>query len=277
MKKIIILIVILNIFYSVNSQVLVVKDKIDLQPIENVAVFINDTLVGSTNIKGQIKIKVKPNDIIRFEHIGFETLKIEYKDIVLDKNTVFLNPKTNILKEVTVASKRFESNKNNVAQTNIIIDKFEINRLQVQTSADLLNYSGFAFVQKSQLGGGSPIIRGFEANKILLVVDGIRMNNAIYRAGHLQNIITVDAWSLNKAEILEGSSSVMYGSDALGGTIYLETLKPLLNDTSVFTSKGNIMVRTSSANNEKMGHIDFNIANNRIAFLGVMDKIQAIF
>ncbi|NSW45373.1 MAG: TonB-dependent receptor [Bacteroidales bacterium] len=267
MKNFIIIILFYFISNFSNCQLITIKDKINLQPIENVYVFINESLIGHTNIKGQIKIKAELNDLIRFEHISYETVSKEYKEIVSNKNILFLIPKTNLLHEVTIASTRFESNKNNVAQTNIIIDKALINSLQAQTSADLLSNSGLAFVQKSQLGGGSPIIRGFEANKILLVVDGIRMNNAIYRGGHLQNIITVDAWSLNKAEILEGSSSVMYGSDALGGTIYLETIKPLLNDTNVFTSKGNVMLKTSTANKEKMGHVDINIANHRIASL----------
>jgi len=267
MRNYIILILLYCISYYSNSQILTIKDKINLQPIENVNVFVDEVLIGNSNIKGQVKIYAAPNNVIRFEHLGYKILQKTYLDIVNGNNIVYLIPKTNLLQEVTVATKRFESNKNSVAQTSILIDKTEINKLQPQTSADLLSNSGFVFVQKSQLGGGSPIIRGFEANKILLIVDGIRMNNAIYRGGHLQNIITVDTWSLNKAEILEGSSSVMYGSDALGGTIYLETIKPLLNDTNIFTSKGNVMLKTSSANKEKMGHIDINIANHRIASL----------
>ena len=57
------------------------------------------------------------------------------------------------------------------------IKQKEILRLQPRTTADLLSKNGNVFVQKSQFGGGSPILRGFEANRILLIVDGIRMNN----------------------------------------------------------------------------------------------------
>ena len=78
-------------------------------------------------------------------------------------------------------------------------------------------------MQKSQLGGGSPNIRGFEANKILLMLDGVRLNNAIYRSGHLQNLITIDENMLDDVEIIFGPSSVLYGSDALGGTINMRT------------------------------------------------------
>ena len=81
-------------------------------------------------------------------------------------------------------------------------------------------------IQKSQLGGGSPIIRGFEANRVLLVVDGVRMNNAIYRSGHLQNALTVDANALEIVEVVFGPSSTIYGSDALGGVVHFYTKKP---------------------------------------------------
>ena len=75
------------------------------------------------------------------------------------------------------------------------------------------------------MGGGSPNIRGFEANKVLLMLDGVRLNNAIYRSGHLQNIISIDEYSLDDIEIIFGPSSVLYGSDALGGTIHMKTKK----------------------------------------------------
>ena len=64
------------------------------------------------------------------------------------------------------------------------------------------------------------------------MVDGVRMNNLIYRAGHLQNIITVDNTTLlDKVEMLNGPASTMYGSDALGGVVSMYTRAPELNPT----------------------------------------------
>ena len=91
----------------------------------------------------------------------------------------------------------------------------EITRLNTQTTADLLEKRAGINVQKSQMGGGSPVIRGFEANRILLVVDGVRLNNAIYRSGHLQNVISMDPNSLESVEVMYGPSSLVYGSDGL--------------------------------------------------------------
>ena len=92
--------------------------------------------------------------------------------------------------------------------------------------SDLLENSGVVFVQQSQFGGSSPGLRGFEANRVLLVVDGIRLNNAVYRSGHLQNVITIDPEMLDKVEVLFGPGSVMYGSDALGGVMSFVTPSP---------------------------------------------------
>ncbi|PLX70529.1 MAG: TonB-dependent receptor, partial [Azoarcus sp.] len=75
-------------------------------------------------------------------------------------------------------------------------------------TADLLGSSHEVFIQKSQLGGGSPIIRGFSANSVLIVVDGVRMNNAIYRSGNLQNVISIDPNTIEEAEVVFGPGSI---------------------------------------------------------------------
>ena len=123
------------------------------------------------------------------------------------------------LNEITVSATKFAEHKKYIPQQVLTISAKKMAFFNQQTTAELLTHTGNVLVQKSQLGGGSPVIRGFEANKVLLVVDGVRMNNAIFRGGHLQNVITMDNTILDKTEILFGPSSVMYGSDALGGVI----------------------------------------------------------
>jgi hemoglobin/transferrin/lactoferrin receptor protein len=122
-------------------------------------------------------------------------------------------------------------------------------------------------VQKSQQGGSSPVIRGFEASRVLLVVDGIRMNNAIYRAGHLQNVITVDQNMLERIEVLYGPASTLYGSDALGGVVHMRTKNPKLSLTDKLLVDGSAFGRYSSANNEKTGHIDISLGGKKFAWL----------
>ena len=123
-------------------------------------------------------------------------------------------------------------------------------------------------MQMSQQGGGSPTLRGLEASRILLVIDGVRMNNLIYRAGHLQDIIKTDVNMLDRVEVLYGPASNTYGSDALGGVIHLSTKKPILafgeKDKLV---KVNLMSRYATANSEVSYHADVNLANRKFASL----------
>jgi hemoglobin/transferrin/lactoferrin receptor protein len=127
------------------------------------------------------------------------------------------------------------------------------------TAADILEESGNILVQKTQGGGGSPILRGFEANKVLLVVDGVRLNNAIYRNGHLQNSITIDNSILERAEVIFGPTSIMYGSDALGGVIHYYTLDPRLGDDSTTLFNAQAYLQYASAMQGITSHLDFSI------------------
>ncbi len=171
---------------------------------------------------------------------------------------------TQLLDEVMVYSSRFAEKFKRVAQTIDVLKTKEQLNFQLNTADALIN-SGKLFVQKSQQGGGSPVIRGFEASRILMVVDGVRMNNAIYRAGHLQNIITVDNMVLDRMEILYGPSSTLFGSDALGGVISLSTKDPILSTTNKTQIAGVATLRYSSAMQENRGNIQMNIGGQKWA------------
>lgn len=141
---------------------------------------------------------------------------------------VYLVPNTQTENETVVSANRTAEKRKDVAQKIQVLRASEIQFQQQTSMADVLANSGSIFVQKSQLGGGSPIIRGFETNKVLLVVDGIRMNNAIYRSGHLQNCLTLDQANMDRVELVFGPGSVMYGSDAIGGVLSFQTKKTIV-------------------------------------------------
>jgi hemoglobin/transferrin/lactoferrin receptor protein len=172
------------------------------------------------------------------------------------------------LDEVVVSTQRFAKPKRKITQQIESISKKEIEFQNFQSSADVFGNSGTLSVQKSQQGGGSPVIRGFESSRILLLVDGIRMNNLIYRAGHLQNSITVDKNMLENVDVLFGPSSTIHGSDALGGVIYLQTKNAkLLSDTGNKKFSGTALTSYNSANQGKSAHLDFNFAGQKWASL----------
>ncbi|HYC41277.1 MAG TPA: TonB-dependent receptor [Chitinophagaceae bacterium] len=170
------------------------------------------------------------------------------------------------LDEVLIYTNKFAEKKKNIAQKTEVINTRNIARLNVQNTGDLLVATGNVFVQKSQQGGSSPVLRGFEASRVLLVVDGIRMNNAIYRAGHLQNVITLDQNMLERVEILYGPASTIYGSDALGGVVSVRSKSPQLHPDGSLAS-GSGFLRYSSANDEKSGHADLSLGGKKFGWL----------
>jgi hemoglobin/transferrin/lactoferrin receptor protein len=173
-----------------------------------------------------------------------------------------------ILDGIVVNSQKFAKSKRKITQQVESISAKEIEFLTAQNTADLLQNSGTLSIQKSQQGGGSPIIRGFEASRVLLLVDGVRMNNLIFRSGHLQNSITINQNMLENIDVLFGPSSTIYGSDALGGAIYFQTKSAkTLSKTKNKLFTGSVMSTYSTVNEGKMAYADLNYAAEKFASL----------
>jgi hemoglobin/transferrin/lactoferrin receptor protein len=89
----------------------------------------------------------------------------------------------------------------------------------VRTLPEAFQYIPGVLVQKTTHGHGSPIIRGFTGRQNLLLVDGIRANNSTFRGGPVQYWNTFDPLAIDRIEIIKSQGSVLYGSDAIGGTV----------------------------------------------------------
>ena len=207
------------------------EDSVTGNPLENVVVFLED---GSHNLLSNALGKVVLNDFpregqIKFSLMGYQPLTISILEILQGKKVIPLTSEDEVLEEVVLSVARSQATRDKIAEQVGIISQKEIEIGGVATGADLLEINPNIRIQKSQGGGGSPVLRGFEANRVLIVVDGVRMNNAIYRSGHLQNAITIDPHNIERVEVTFGSSSVGYGSDALGGVIHYYTKSPQLN------------------------------------------------
>ncbi len=269
MKKAFFVILFFNVlFTTVKSQILTVIDKTTRESVPGVAVYSNNPQISvATNARGQADISIFKNaDSVFFRHIVYKQVSFSFAQ--LQKLNVIELQESNIsLSELIISANRWEEEQSEVANK---IEKITIREARFQnpqTSADLLGTSGYAYIQKSQLAGGSPMLRGFATNRVMLVVDGVRMNNAIFRAGNVQNVISIDASSLESTEILFGPGAVMYGSDAIGGVMDFHTLSPKLADSAQkILFNGNVLGRYSSANTEKTGHLDFNIGLKKFAF-----------
>ena len=245
------------------------------EPMYGVNAYTSDYgFTASSGVEGVIEVPELPlTDTITFSFTGYDNVAMPYVALMrLQARTpmgqavqLSLKPAATLLEEAVVVGRR-----DDVAQeipwTVAMITAKDIARTNPQTTADALEASGEVYVQRSQMGGGSPVVRGFEANRILLVVDGVRLNNAIYRSGHLQNAITVDPAMLDRTEVLFGAGSLLYGSDALGGVVHFRTREPRLAvDDSPERNEGNYFVRFSSANLEKTAHLDYNLGRRKWA------------
>ncbi|MBS4057234.1 MAG: TonB-dependent receptor [Bacteroidales bacterium] len=251
-----------------HAQTIKVTDKTNLQGLANVAIY--DAHFGATvitNAKGMADFSAfAGSDSIWFTHVSYLPLLSSYSALKAAKFVISMTEKAFPLDEVVVSASRFEEKRRDVAQPIQVIKSKELAFINQQTTAEVMQNTGNVFVQKSQLGGGSPIIRGFETNKVLMVVDGVRMNNAIYRGGHLQNIITIDNAMLDKVEIVYGPGSVVYGSDALGGVMHFYSKSPVFSEEGVLV-KADAFVRLSTAYAENTEHVDFSIGGKRFASL----------
>ncbi len=221
-----------------------------------------------TDFDGRANIsEFSDHEILYLTHTLHTSLKISKSDIINAGGTVVLEEDQNQLSEVVISVSKWQQNKKDISQKIVSISQEDIALATPQTSADLLQNSGQVFIQKSQLGGGSPIIRGFSTNRLLLAVDGVRMNTAIFRGGNVQNVLSVDPFTIERTEVILGPGSVVYGSDAVGGVMNFYTTQPKVAIEGKNKFSGNALARYASASNEMTGHVDFNIGLEKWAFL----------
>jgi hemoglobin/transferrin/lactoferrin receptor protein len=253
----------------VRAQKVLVFDEETGEPIPDVAIFTKDhTVTALTDFDGYFDLSPFPGDIrIEIRHLGYKTRFITREGILRMERKVPLEANTEQLQEIVVSISKWEQQKRDIPQKIETIGASSIAFANPQTSADLLQQSGKIFVQKSQYGGGSPMIRGFATNRVLLSVDGVRMNNAIFRGGNIQNVISLDPFSVRTTEIIFGPGSVIYGSDAIGGVMNFYTRSPRFSQTDTLEIDGNAAYRTASASGEQTLHGDVALGGQKWAFL----------
>lgn len=259
---------IMGFVYTLNAQQIVqFYDEDTWQPIAGVEVQMGLSLFLSDQ-NGKISInEVFSSTMISISHPDYESMILSYSLIMDKKYKIGLKSNANTFDETVISASKVEEKKKDVAQKIQVLKSSELQFQNQSSMADVMSNSGNVFVQKSQLGGGSPIIRGFETNKVLMVVDGIRMNNAIYRGGHLQNIITLDNSMMDRVEVVFGPGSVVYGSDAIGGVMSFTTKNPTLSSTDKVLVKGGAFTRYFSAANGFSANANVSVGSKRFGSL----------
>lgn len=251
------------------AQTVVLSAK-DSLPIESVTVRNQDFSISAiSDENGRVDLmRFSPSDTLFFDHLSFQGKTLLHRDL---PSKVYLLTDSYDFGEVLVSYTRWSDELENTHSGVARITPGDIVLNNPQTSADLLGSTGEVFVQKSQQGGGSPMIRGFAANRLLYSVDGVRMNTAIFRGGNLHNVIAIDPLSLSKVEVLLGSYSTIYGSDAIGGVMNFTTINPVFSSEGT-ALHGGTLARFSSANMERTGHVNLQISGEEWAYAGTYSR-----
>lgn len=248
-----------------SQQVLKVLDADSGNPISNLYVYCEEARASSNN-DGEILFRdIEKCLEFNFQHPAYERASFTLDQLQAKNFVIYLNESSINLINIEFSYSKWEQKKEETPITTSTITKKDIEFNNPQTSADLLAQSGKVFVQKSQLGGGSPMIRGFSTSRVLLVVDGVRMNTAIFREGNVQNVISLDPNAIERTEVVFGPGAVIYGSDAIGGVMSFTTLKPKFSFGEKPKFNLQYLGRYTTGNSEKTAHVDFDWSTEKLA------------
>ena len=131
-------------------------------------------------------------------------------------------------------------------------------------STDALDQVPGVFLQQTTPGQGTAIVRGLRGSSVLHVVDGARLNNAIVRSAPTQYGALVPVTAIERVEVLRGSSTSLYGSDAVGGIVEFVTRVPSF-DTDEVERRGNFYLAHDSASSSQTARGLFETGNQRVA------------
>ncbi|MDH3768515.1 MAG: TonB-dependent receptor, partial [Gammaproteobacteria bacterium] len=158
------------------------------------------------------------------------------------------------LEEVQVTAGRTEQSTSDVSAGVSVVNSQDIQRQAPAVAADLLRGVTGAFVQQTTPGQGTPIIRGLKGSEVLHLVDGMRLNNALFRNAPNQYLALIDARMLSRLEVVRGPSPTLYGADAMGGVVQLVSQIPEVGVTRAFA--GRLVLDYGSADEAALAHLN---------------------
>jgi len=181
------------------------------------------------------------------------------------------------LGEIVVTAKRKEEASFESDRSVAVVGAIKLAEQTPRTAPEALMEAPGVFVQKTNHGGGSPIIRGMVGPQNLILIDGIRLNNSVHRTGPTQYLNMIDPYSVERFEVLRGPGSVLYGSDALGGVMHAITKSPAeRGQEDGIGYNGEFTGRHASADRGRTGHglIDLGRGPLRTRRMSVSRKVE---
>jgi outer membrane receptor for ferrienterochelin and colicin len=196
------------------------------QPISGVSILLKGTTSGiSTDTEGLFHIAalVLPEMALIVSRVGYGKVEqiVNFADDCTAYLLIRLEPEVIELNNLNVTASRFREESFNSPVGISVTSEKEISERTYSSTAEVLREEPGILVQKTTCGHGAPILRGLIGKHVLLLYDGIRLNRPTFRLGANQYLNTVNLASLDRIEVVRGPSSVMYGSDAMGGVVNL--------------------------------------------------------
>lgn len=246
-----------------------VVDAATAQPVGAVRVQWADTSVATTtDRRGAFALPRPPGAAtLRLSAPGYAPTE---KRVTEDALEIALSMEPSLLamtQSTTVTARRVESATFDVPESVTVVDREEILQRVPRTTPEALVNEPGVWVQKTTHGGGSPIVRGMVGNQVLLMVDGIRMNNATYRYGPNQYLATVDPAIVDRIDVVRGSGSVLYGSDAVGGVVQVVSRSPSFSMDGI-RAAGRLAGEWMTGGMEAGGRAELEVSGEGLAFLG---------
>jgi hemoglobin/transferrin/lactoferrin receptor protein len=127
------------------------------------------------------------------------------------------------------------------------VDLEQGDRAAAGSVGDALERAPGVTVQRTSSASSAPIVRGLTGNRVLLVLDDLRLNDPLTRPGGHALLNLIDPESVQEIEVIRGPASVIYGSDALGGVVHVRTAGTEASATTDESAGGSVYARAASA------------------------------
>jgi outer membrane receptor protein involved in Fe transport len=128
-----------------------------------------------------------------------------------------------VLPETVVVAPRAETSLERPPAVVTVVSGEELRATGERSLPRALGKTSNVWIQETNLGGGAPVVNGLLGNRVLIVVDGVRLNDSTTRSGPNQSLNSIDPRTVDRIEVVRGPASLLYGSDAMGGAILIWT------------------------------------------------------
>jgi len=240
-------------------------------PLVGVNVLVEGTTIGATTDEDGMYViaNIPPGDYsLRASMVGYHDRRVErvrVRGTMTVRVDFELQQRIVQFEEISVTAARIEKEVFHTHNAVTVAHEDEIERRTPRTTPEILREEAGIFVQKTTHGHGAPIIRGLMGYNVLVLIDGIRLNNSTFRYGPNQYVSTVDPEDVERIEVVRGPGSVLYGSDAQGGVINIITKSPK-NLQETFSTSLVCASKYSSADEQAMGRLELKGGHQRLGF-----------